>query len=142
MGLILFLLVTIAYSKVIVLDPTLKPSPLSEVYRVNQEQTRKVLTESVRKFENPGFGASNKGSSKPVGNKTVYLGTQGLVYMDFHDKGFFSTVLNAYANHWDLITRPDDWWFTILRRIAIAIDENSDDDQVRQFMVSHEGKKE
>jgi hypothetical protein len=51
-------------------------------------------------------------------------------------------VLAAYANHWTLVTGPEDWWFTIIRRLANAIDLHSKKQNVRNFFVSHEGKKE
>jgi hypothetical protein len=51
-------------------------------------------------------------------------------------------VLAAYANHWTLVTGPEDWWFTIIRRLAMAIDMHAKKRNVRNFFVSHEGKKE
>ena len=41
-----------------------------------------------------------------------------------------------------LVTSPDDWWFTIVNKVALVIDENSRNPRVRQFFVHHEGKKE
>lgn len=102
--------------------------------------TRELVYKNIKRFENPDKGESSSGR-KPVGNKTFIIGSEGTVYHDNHDKGFFSTVLNAYAHHWTLVTKPDDWWFTILRRIAIAIDENSTKENVRNFFVDHEGRK-
>ena len=40
------------------------------------------------------------------------------------------------------MTRPEDWWFEIIRKVALAIDNNSKKESVRKFFVSHEGKKE
>jgi len=65
-----------------------------------------------------------------------------LFYYQDYDKGFFNTVLSAYAHHWGLRTSPDDWWFTIVRRVALAIDNNSEKDSIKDFFVDHEGKKE
>ena len=58
-----------------------------------------------------------------------------------HSQGFLSTVLQSYAHHWTLVTSPEDWWFTVIRRLAIAIDANSNKEAVRAFYVLHKGKK-
>ena len=46
------------------------------------------------------------------------------------------------ASHHNLRTGPEDWWFTIVQTIALAIDKNSKNDEVRKFFVQHEGKKQ
>ena len=69
------------------------------------------------------------------------LGSQASVYYD-DDTGFLSTVMAAYNNHWVLRTRPEDWWATISQIIAIRIDRHAKDQAVREFFVSHEGKKQ
>merc|ERR1712154_348920 len=74
-------------------------------------------------------------------NKTFVLGSQGMVSGD-HDKGLFSTVLAAYNNHWVLKTRPEDWWTAISQIIATRIDKHAKEPAVRNFFVSHEGKKQ
>ena len=48
----------------------------------------------------------------------------------------------VYNNHWVLKTSPDDWWNVIVRNISQAVDENGDKKKVRNFFVSHEGKKQ
>ena len=58
-----------------------------------------------------------------------------------HDAGFLSTIYEAYSNHYNLRTSPEDWWYTIIQTIALAIDENFKSDAVRNFFVQHEGKK-
>ena len=73
-------------------------------------------------------------------NKTFRLGSDGQVSTG-EDKGLFSTILAAYSNHWVLKTRPEDWWTTISQIIAIRIDKKANDTAVREFFVSHEGKK-
>ena len=57
------------------------------------------------------------------------------------DKGFLSVIMAAYNNHWVLRTRPQDWWTSIAQIIATKIDKVAKEDLVRQFFVSHEGKK-
>ena len=44
-------------------------------------------------------------------------------------------------NHWSVRTCVEDWWYTIIQRVAVAIDENSKSRAVRNFFVSHEGRK-
>ena len=39
-------------------------------------------------------------------------------------------------------TGPEDWWYTIIQTVALAIDKNSKSHEVRKFFVQHEGKKE
>ena len=83
------------------------------------------------------------GTRRHVAGKSPVIGSENrLFYYQDYDKGFFNTILSAYAHHWDLRTSPDDWWYTIVRRVALAIDNNSKKDSVRDFFVDHEGKKE
>ena len=53
-----------------------------------------------------------------------------------------STVYEAYNRHYNLRTGPEDWWYTIIQTVALAIDNNSKNNQVRRFFVQHEDKKE
>ena len=74
--------------------------------------------------------------------KKFALGSKSKVSADKNsDKGFFSTILAAYNNHWVLKTRPEDWWTTIAQIIATRIDKVATRPAVRKFFVSHEGKK-
>merc|ERR1711953_1035598 len=74
-------------------------------------------------------------------NKRFKLGSEEMVQFG-EDKGFFTTVLAAYSNHWVLKTRPEDWWTAISQIIATRIDKHAQDPAVREFFVSHEGKKQ
>jgi len=76
-----------------------------------------------------------------VGTKTATLGAKGEACFD-EDKGFFSTVIEAYNNHWVLKTSPEDWWFCITHKVAKAIDKHANTPEVRKFFVQHEGKKD
>ena len=54
-----------------------------------------------------------------VGNKVRILGsTDGKVREGASDFRFFTTVYEAYNNHWTLRTTPDDWWHTIIRTVV------------------------
>ena len=80
---------------------------------------------------------------RPVGTKTPVVGSNTPVYRDhLYDKGFFSTIFQAYKRHWVVKTTPEDWWFTIIRQVALEVDNYSDKKAVKDFFVSHEGKKE
>ena len=120
-----------ARSKRIVLNEFLVPEQVD----FPQSTTSDFIKERMNKFETRGSGR------KPVGNKTYVLGTNTVVSHDRDYKGFLSTVFTAYANHWTLITSPEDWWLTIAQRVANAIDENSKKESVRNHFVSHQGKK-
>ena len=87
-----------------------------------------------------------------LGNKTPVLGSSDIVtssIQDFsnnipsipHDAGLLSSVLTAYNGHFNLRTGPEDWWYTIIQTVAIAIDDNAHKNEVRNFFVQHEGKK-
>ena len=53
----------------------------------------------------------------------------------------FAAVFTAYGNHYNLRTSPDDWWFCVTKRVACAINQNSQKEPVRKMFVEHEGKK-
>ena len=76
-----------------------------------------------------------------VNNKIPVLGSDERVVSTNGNYGFFSTILEAYNNHWSVRTCVEDWWYTIIQRVAVAIDEKSKSRAVRNFFVSHEGRK-
>ena len=76
-----------------------------------------------------------------AGDKRFKLGSEERVSSG-DDKGLFSAVQAAYNNHWVLRTRPEDWWTSISQTIATRIDKHANNPLVRQFFVSHEGKKQ
>jgi hypothetical protein len=41
-----------------------------------------------------------------------------------------------------LKTSPDDWWNVIVRNVAQAVNDNGENETVRDFFVAHQGKKE
>ena len=51
------------------------------------------------------------GSMKPI------VGSKEVGNMGIGDFGFFSVIYECSKNHWGLRTKPDDWWYTILRTI-------------------------
>ena len=59
--------------------------------------------------------------------------------------GLFPAVYQAWKNHWNLRTSPEDWWYYVACRISKAVDtaakeENDRDGKVRELFVDHEGK--
>merc|ERR1712008_590309 len=76
-----------------------------------------------------------------IGSKTPVLGSMDLITDAGHDAGLLSTVYEAYSNHYNLRTGPEDWWYTIIQTVALAVDRNSKSEEVRKFFVQHEGKK-
>merc|ERR1712038_764272 len=85
----------------------------------------------------------NASERTPVGTKTPVIGsTDRVTRLHGHDAGLLSTVFDAYNDHYNLRTGPEDWWYTIIQTVALAIDGHSKKQQVRDFFVQHEGKKE
>jgi len=125
-------------TKVIELQVDLVPAPIVINHRLTD--TNKLIHDLARTNERKLPESSDR---KPVGTKTPVVGSNIPVYRDhMYDKGFFSTIFEAYKRHWVLKTTPEDWWFTIIRQVALQVDTYSDKEEVKDFFVSHEGKKE
>jgi hypothetical protein len=58
------------------------------------------------------------------------------------DLGLFGVILDAWRNNWNLRTSPDDWWLTLVLRVAAAIDKFSDSMNARTFFRSGRGERE
>ena len=116
-------------------DGTFKHPSLRRTDRVQWQLMSRALEWEVNQ---------NKGQRYRVAGKLpAGVGSENSEFFyQAYDKGFFNTILSAYAHHWGLRTSPDDWWYTVVRRAALAIDNNANKDSVRDFFVSHEGKKE
>ena len=61
------------------------------------------------------------------------------------EMGLFDCVKEAWANHLNLRTSPEDWWFPVACRIAKAVDKAAkpnkwSTEKVRNLFVSHQGK--
>jgi len=140
--LLLFLAPAVPSMRVVELQPDLVPEPLEKwtSMRVYTMSARELMQDRAQEAER---GLTDE-ARKPVGLKSSVagVGEDVVVHYDKHDKGLFSQIFQAYSNHWDLVTRPEDWWFEIIRKVALAIDNNSKKESVRKFFVSHEGKKE
>lgn len=84
---------------------------------------------------------SDEVTRRTVGHRTTTIGSENIIFSNNADCGLFSSVVTAYNKHWKLRTSPDDWWYVVTRRVAIAIDKNSKKEKVRKMFVEHEGKK-
>ena len=42
--------------------------------------------------------------------------------------------MKAYKNHWVLRTKPDDWFFPVIRRIAQVVDDNALHPEVMKYL--------
>merc|ERR1712018_530643 len=110
----------------------------SEEQLINDEAKANAYYERGN-YDGPRPNASER---TPVGTKTPVIGSLDLVtQLHDHDAGLLSTVFDAYNDHYNLRTGPEDWWYTIIQTVALAIDKNSKKDEVRNFFVQHEGKK-
>ncbi|TBU57574.1 hypothetical protein BD310DRAFT_880490 [Dichomitus squalens] len=54
--------------------------------------------------------------------------------------GFVHTVVEAHGRHHHLRIRPDDVWIAILSQLSFYVNKHAD--ELREYFVAHEGKKE
>jgi hypothetical protein len=52
---------------------------------------------------------------------------------------FVNTVLKAYNQHYHLVIRPEDVWFSILVQLNVYI--NAHAEELRSMFVAHSGQK-
>ena len=127
--------------KLILFDVNLKPEPIKNVplKKTGQPELMRMWTK-VEKKKNLRRGMETK-ERENSDKKTFALGSRDEVCYE-SDVGFLAALLCAYNNHWLLKTSPEDWWITIVQKVTMAIDEKANDPSVKQFFVSHEGKKQ
>jgi len=116
----------------IILDDNLKAKKIKES---KVESVRNILWKYA-KCREPEYNEDRQ----HIKDKTPVLGCEEPVNQN-GDYGFFSAVMGAYNNHWALKTTPEDWFYTIIQKVAKAVDDNSKENEVRQFFVDHEVKK-
>jgi len=132
----------------------LNPTQLNDVnpYRNKQEPVKIIISEFIKRAERKSkFGPFhfNKGPGtetlaedrRHVKDMLPFEGTTEVARKGVGDYGFFTAIYQCYNYHWGLRTVPDDWWYTIIRTVAIAIDENSKKGKVRKYFVNHDGRK-
>jgi len=143
--------------KFIVLDEELKPrklqpnklpvwelgkkpqSDLMEQWVEEKKSRDKESAEDRNRWNRSRQDESPRKEEEPI-KKTFALGSKEEVNFG-RDLGFFATLLASYNNHWVLKTCPEDWWIAIIQKISVTVDMNANVPDVRQFFVSHEGKK-
>ena len=128
--------------KTVVLAQNLTPTDSKEVEKYRKEISKDLLKRYAQSMEKKSASEQKSDDTvvrDNVQERVVTLGSEETVYT-YGDCGLFTAVLAAYNNHWKLRTSPDDWWFCVTRRVAIAIDKNSRKQCVREMFVSHEGK--
>lgn len=54
--------------------------------------------------------------------------------------GLIHAVIEAWNNHYNLILRPDDFWFAIVSQLSFYINANAE--ALRSHFVAHQGKKQ
>merc|ERR1711963_1175424 len=132
----------------------LKPTSLKDIHtsQKKQEPVKSILSDFIKSAEKKAEHHA-KYSKKETGTESLaedrrhvndmlpFEGTTEVAIKGVGDYGFFTAIYECYNHHWGLRTVPDDWWYTIIRTVAIAIDNHSKTDAVRQYFVNHEGKK-
>ena len=78
------------------------------------------------------------------------------IYHDGRDLGLFQCVYEAWKNHYNLRTTPEDWWFPVACMISKAIEQAANNKvriigggqhysqqgkEIRDLFVDHKGKK-
>lgn len=117
--------------------------PTTVFFGSELQSSLEALTQSAKRYEE-GCQQRSKAltyRTDTVEDRTPTIGFEGQIYSQ-GDNGFFTSVLTAYNHHFNLRTSPDDWWYCVIRRVAMAIDENSKKQAVREMFVDHEGQKE
>jgi len=130
----------------------LNPTKLNDVHpsRNKQEPVKFILSKFIKRAESASESVFNY--RKEHGTETLaedrrhvkdmlpFEGTTEVARQGVGDYGFFTAIYECYNRHWGLRTVPDDWWYTIIRTVAIAIDNNSKKNKVRKYFVNHDGK--
>jgi len=132
--------------KTILLAKDLVPNQQNYGRSPERKSIRDVLLQYGREADNEAKeekrdGKEGRGDRIHVGEKTPVLGSSNDHVYTNGNYGFFSAVYECYNNHCTLRTSPEDWWYSIIYKVALAIDKHSTNETVRKFFVSHEGKK-
>lgn len=119
-------------------DSLMKPVDLKLPKNKKPTPVEKFIKDS--KFQGARTVADIIGPTYAIGSSS----TNEEIYYD-EDLGLFPAVYEAWKNHWNLRTSPDDWWYYVACRIAKAVDtaakpEKDKDGKVRKMFVDHEGK--
>ena len=109
---------------------------LSEFIKDAEKKSERQAEDSEEELGTESLAADRR----HVNNMLPFEGTTEVAMKGIGDYGFFTAIYECYNRHWGLRTIPDDWWYTIVRTVAMAIDNHSKEDEVRKYLVNHEGK--
>ena len=143
--------------KCVILAKNLKPDLSVDDDNVSRGSAKHLLEASAKEFESRAMRSNERFLVESrrlerlateeqlvvrdnVGDRTATLGSEEWIYTNNADCGLFASVVTAYNKHYNLRTSPEDWWFVVARRVAIAIDQNSKKEKVRKMFVEYEGK--
>ena len=121
---------------IVVLKEDLVTKTPDPYYYNNTQPIKNVISNFIKRSER--FLPPDR---RHIKDMLVLNGSANNVYQGPKDNGFLSVIYEAYNNHWAVKTIPDDWWYTIIRTVAIAIDKNAKKKEIRDFFVDFEGKK-
>ena len=94
-----------------------------------KESVKAILSDFIKKAEKiPSKNLEE--DRRHVNDMLPFEGTTEVALKGTGDYGFFTAFYDCYNHHWGLRTIPDDWWYTIVRTVAIAIDKHSKEDEV------------
>jgi len=131
----------------------LNATKLNDVFHFwnKQEPVKFILSKFIKRLESNSESVSDYQKEDGTGTMAEdrrhvkdmlpFEGTTEVARQGVGDYGFFTAIYECYNRHWGLRTVPDDWWYTIIRTVAIAIDKNSKKNAVREYFVNHDGKK-
>ena len=102
--------------KTIIIDNSLQPNITKDIPKARS--ARMLLYNFARKAEKDRRMSKDR---KHVKNKIPALGSRKKVRSN-GNYGFFSAVVESYNTHAILDMRPDDWFFTFVQKLALAID--------------------
>ena len=122
----------------------LAPSKFEELkFLERDKQAKELFKKHALRKANTEIAKGRKENGKEApSNKVAAVGSDEEIYSVGADCGMFAAVYTAYSCHYKLRTSPDDWWFCVIKRVACAIDENSQKESVRKMFVEHDGKKD
>ena len=113
--------------KILELESGLSPSKVVQSKVVSMQQ---ILAKYSRDLEKD-LPKQHQfiGSMKPI------VGSKEIGDMGIGDFGFFAVIYECSKNHWGLRTKPDDWWYTILRTIWTQLAKFSHNKRVQDLIL-------
>jgi len=94
------------------------------------------------KFTGKTYSFSKVVAAVDKDRKTSALGSNDEIYGSSADTGLFGVIFDAWSNHWNVRTSPEDWWLPIITRVATAIDNQADTDELRKYFRNGKQEKE